>query len=266
MQNKAGSTPLHLAMTNLKTALFLSALSLSGAVLAQTKVPEPDYSFAFNAGAVSDYRYRGISQSRFKPALQGGLDFSHKSGFYLGAWGSTIRWLKDVPGGEGPLELDFYGGYKGSITESLGFDVGALRYQYPHENFAVSPNTSEIYAALSYGPATLKYSRSVSNLFGFADSKGSGYLDLAASFDLGSGWSVAPHIGRQSVRGAGNSVFSYTDYSVALNKDLGNGLVLSVTALGANVKDIAPGVPAYVAPNGKNLGKSALVLGLKYNF
>ena len=83
----------------IKTALMLSTLALSGAVLAQGKAPEPDYTLSFNAGVVSDYRYRGISQTRLKPAVQVGADFAHKSGFYLGTWASSIKWIKDAEGG-----------------------------------------------------------------------------------------------------------------------------------------------------------------------
>ena len=90
--------------------LVIAALAVSGAAFAQTKAPEPDYTLSYNVGAVTDYRYRGISQSRLKPALQGGVDFAHKSGFYLGTWLSTIRWLKDVPGGMAPMYWDIYGG------------------------------------------------------------------------------------------------------------------------------------------------------------
>ena len=75
----------------LKSAVLLSTLALSAGAFAQTKAPEPDYTLSFNAGVVTDYRYRGISQTRLKPAVQGGLDFAHKSGFYLGAWASTIK-------------------------------------------------------------------------------------------------------------------------------------------------------------------------------
>ena len=245
--------------------LVIAALAVSGAAFAQTKAPEPDYTLSYNIGAVTDYRYRGISQSRLKPALQGGVDFSHKSGFYLGTWLSTIRWLKDVPGGKGPVEWDIYGGYKNSINDSLSYDVGVLRYQYPRENFAVSPNTTEIYGALTFGPATLKYSHSTTTLFGFADSKGSGYLDLSATFDLGNGFSIVPHVGHQKVDGNGNGIFSYTDYSVSLNKDFGNGLVATLTAVDTNAKKVG-GVPVYVSPSGKNLGKAGLVAGIKYNF
>ena len=122
---KADSTPFHLlAIMKLKTALLASVLSLSGAAFAQTKAPEPDYSFAFNVGAVSDYRYRGISQTSKKPAIQGGVDFAHKSGLYLGAWGSNVKWVEDFNGAtKGNLEIDLYGGFKGTIAGDLGFDV-----------------------------------------------------------------------------------------------------------------------------------------------
>lgn len=237
-------------------AAMATALVCSGA-FAQAKAPEPDYTLGFNVGAVTEYRYRGISQSRLKPALQGGVDFSHKSGFYLGAWGSTIKWIKDA-GGDADVELDLYGGYKGTAGD-LGYDVGLLRYQYPSHSLAVSPNTTEIYGALSYGVVTAKYSHSVTNLFGFTDSKNSGYLDLTANFDLGNGWSVAPHVGHQRVKN--NSAFSYTDYAVTVGKDFGNGLSASAAVIGTDADKAL-----YVTPAGKFTGKTALVLGVKYSF
>ena len=238
------------------TTMVLVLLGLGGGAWAQTKA-EPDYTLSYNVGAVTDYRYRGISQTRLKPALQGGVDFAHKSGFYLGAWGSTIKWIKDA-GGDAPVELDLYGGYKGSAG-AVGYDVGVLRYQYPGHDLAISPNTTELYAAGTFGPATLKYSHSVTNLFGFADSKNSGYLDLSATFDLGNGYSVVPHVGRQKVKN--NSAFSYTDYSVTLGKDLGNGFSVSVAAVGTDAER-----SLYVTPAGKFTGKNGLALGAKYAF
>lgn len=244
-------------------SLVVAALALSGAAFAQTAAPAPDYTLAFNVAGVTDYRFRGISQSRLKPALQGGADFAHKSGFYLGFWGSTIRILKDIPGGDGPVELDFYGGYKFSITDALAADVGLLRYQYPSENFATTPNTTEIYGAVTFGPATVKYSHGITDeTFGIANSKGSNYLEAAATFDLGSGWAVTPHVGHQKFKGTGNDIASYTDYSLALAKDFGNGFVASATLVGTDANKTFYASPA----NGKFLGKDGLVLGIKYNF
>lgn len=215
---------------------------------------------AFNAGVVSDYRYRGISQSRLKPALQAGVDYS-AGGLYLGAWASTIQWIKDAKG-DASIELDLYGGYKGELAKGVNYDLGLLAYQYPSNQLNPSANTTELYGALTMGPATLKYSHSVSNLFGFTDSKNSGYLDLSASFELADGWSLAPHLGYQKVSHQGD--YSYADYSLTLSKDF-SGVVLSAALVGASVDKIA-GVPAYASPAGKNLGRTALVLGAKLNF
>jgi uncharacterized protein (TIGR02001 family) len=216
---------------------------------------------AFNAGVFSDYRYRGISQTRLKPAVQAGVDYA-AGGLYVGAWASSIKWIKDL-GGDANAEIDVYGGYKGDIVKgSLSFDVGVLTYQYPSNKLNPKAETTELYGALSFGPATVKYSHSVSNLFGFANSKGSGYLDLSASFDVG-GVMLAPHLGYQTV--SKNGDFSYLDYSLTVSKDFG-GLVVSLAAVGSDTKKIA-GKPAYASPvNGKDLGKAGAVLGLKYTF
>jgi uncharacterized protein (TIGR02001 family) len=254
----------------------------SSAAFAQAKAPEPDYTLSYNIGATTDYRYRGISQSRLKPALQGGADFAHKNGFYAGVWGSTIQWIKDagaptlanVNTGSASVEVDLYGGYKGKAA-GLDYDVGALQYFYPGNKYsnipgAANANTLELYGAVTFGPVTAKYSHSLSNLFGFKNatnnSKGSGYLDLSASFDLGNGWSVVPHVGHQTVRRFGD--YSYTDYSATVNKDI-DGLVLSAAVVGTDAKKNVAGnlnSLAYASPAGKNLGRTGLVLSIKKNF
>jgi len=250
--------------------MVVAALALSGAAFAQTKAPEPDYTLSYNIGVVTDYRYRGLSQSRREPALQGGADFVHKNGFYLGTWASTIDWIKDstvAPNySKGPVEIDVYGGYKGSINETLSYDVGGLQYWYAGNNLGdtagfANANTFELYGALTAGLFTAKYSHSLTNLFGTPNSKGSGYLDLSATFDLGSGWSVVPHLGNQHI----NHFGSYMDYSLTVAKDI-DGLVLSAAAVGTNWKSHF-GAPYTLAGSGnKNLGKAGLVLGLKKNF
>jgi uncharacterized protein (TIGR02001 family) len=275
---------LFMKLSHLSIGALISISAI--AAVAQTKPAEPDYTLAFNAAVTTDYRYRGISQSRLKPAVSAGADFAHKSGLYAGVWGSTIKWIKDdgIKAGVGSagsdLELDIYGGYKGNVTKDIGFDVGLLQYVYPSNSYkkitGASANTTELYGALTMGPVTAKYSHSVSNLFGFAgtgvNSKGSGYLDVTANFDLGNGWSVSPHIGHQKVKNF--SLASYTDYSVAVNKDLGNGFVITGAVVGADSGKDAAGVPIYSAPDSagfasaasKNNARTGLVFGVKYNF
>jgi uncharacterized protein (TIGR02001 family) len=237
-----------------------------------TAAPAISYAdVAFNVGAFSDYRYRGISQSGVKPALQGGADYSNGP-FYLGAWASTIKWIEDAGTifgtdlGNTKFELDLYGGYKGQITKELAYDVGLLAYVYPGNKLGnIAPvlrnaNTTEIYGALTYGPATLKYSHALTNTFGNPDSKGSFYLDLSAGFDVGGGLMVTPHLGYQKIKGAYDSVATYTDYSLTVSKDF-SGFVVSGAIVGTDADKTW-----YVAPNGKFLGKTSLVVGVKYNF
>lgn len=252
-----------------KSILALACLSAIGAAPV-AQAAEPESTLAYNVGVVSEYRYRGLAQSRFQPVLQGGVDYAHKSGAYVGAWASQIKWIKDTAASscsgtcKGDIELDLYGGYKFSVG-NLGLDVGFLRYEYINNNYSPNANTDEVYAAGTYGIFTLKHSVALSNLFGAANSKGSYYTDLSANLDLGSGFTLTPHVGYQYVKN--QMGFSYTDYALTLTKDLGDGLSVSAAAIAVdgdknNLK---------IGSNGgsqadKFTGKSTVVLGLKYTF
>ena len=238
---------------NKKTLLALvAALAIAAPAISYADV-------AFNIAAFSDYRYRGISQTRVKPAIQGGADYTNGP-FYLGIWASNIKWIKDF-GGDANVEIDLYGGYKGSISKELGYDVGVLTYQYPSNKLAPSANTTEIYGALTYGPATLKYSHAVTNTFANPDSKNSYYLDLSAGFDVGNGLTFTPHIGYQKIKGPFSDPGSYTDFSLTVSKDF-SGLVVSGAIVGTDADKSFYSSPV----NGKELGKTSLVVGVKYNF
>lgn len=238
----------------LKKSLVALAAGLLVSALPAVAQAEEASPLTFNVSVASDYRYRGISQTRLKPALQGGMDFAGPNGLYLGTWLSTIKWVKDG-GGDSNIEWDIYGGWKGEVASGLTLDVGALGYIYPSHKLAVSPNTGEIYGALSYGPATLKYSHSLTNLFGFDDSKGSGYIDLSAAFEVAEGVTLTPHVGYQKVKNYKDA--SYTDYSLTVSKAFG-AWVPSLAVVGTDTD-------AYVGA-GKDLGKTGVVVAVKYNF
>jgi uncharacterized protein (TIGR02001 family) len=255
---------------NFKSKLLLALLATSSAAFAQTAPAEPESTLGYNVGVVSEYRYRGQGQSKGDPALQGGVDYAHSSGMYVGAWASTIKWIKDASTGavgssadaKGPVELDLYGGYKFEAA-GLAYDVGYLRYQYAgntYDKVGVNANTDEVYGAATYGVTTLKYSYALSDLFGNKDSKGSTYWDLSATFDLGQGYSIVPHAGHQTVK---NNANSYTDIALTLNKDFGEGLVGSVSAISTNGQ-AAVFTPA--STSGYNAAKSIVVVGVKYSF
>lgn len=224
-----------------------------------TPAQAADHEVSFNAAVVSDYRYRGISQTRLKPALQGGADYTHNpSGFYAGTWLSTIKWIKDA-GGDSSIEWDVYAGQRGELGADVSYDVGVLRYQYPSNDLNPSANTTEIYGRLGFGPAYVKYSHSVTNLFGWSDSKRSGYLDIGADLDVGNNFMVNLHAGHQRVKNF--SAGSYTDWKVGVTKDF--GVVIGALALiGTNADKVA-----YASPvNGKFMGKNRLVASVSKTF
>jgi nitrogen regulatory protein P-II 2 len=96
--------------------------------------PASPHTLAGNLGIYSSYRFRGIDQTFGKPALQGGFDYSHSSGIYLGNWNSNVSEGAGFP--DANLEMDFYGGYKFSVGD-FGIDVGAIYYYYPGSDAGV---------------------------------------------------------------------------------------------------------------------------------
>ncbi|MDP9109003.1 MAG: TorF family putative porin [Pseudomonadota bacterium] len=243
-------------MNQLILAAAVAATFASSAALAEEAKPENE--IAFNAALTSDYRYRGISQTRLQPALQGGADYTNNpTGLYLGTWLSTIKWTKDAGGG-GDIEWDIYGGKRGEIAKDISYDVGVLTYLYPSNGLQPDANTTEVYGQIGYGPMYLKYSHSVTNLFGFQDSKNSGYIDLGANVDLANGLVANLHVGHQSVKN--NTSSSYSDWKIGLTKDFGIA-TLAGAVIGTNTSSYTG-----PAPDTKNLGKTALVVTVSKTF
>lgn len=238
--------------------LIAAAMLALFAAEARADEAKPDNELSFNAALTSDYRYRGISQTRLRPALQGGADYVHNpSGLYAGAWASTIKWIKDAGGSTG-VELDLYAGKRGEAA-GMSYDVGVLRYQYASNDLKPSANTTEVYGQLGYGPVYAKYSHSVTNLFGYADSKGSGYLDIGANVDIVPGYVLNLHAGRQRVRH--NAAASYNDYKIGVTHDFGV-VSASLAAVGTDANESTYASPA----NGKFLGRFGVVLTVSKTF
>ena len=248
------------------TAIAAASALMMGNSLAQTAPaaevkPDPGPVTA-NVTLASDYRYRGITQGNFRPALQGGFDYAHESGFYIGNWNSSISWLSDGygsnPAVSAPIEMDFYGGYKTEVA-GVALDGGLLQYYYSTKNMpgsttvatckapgtrnacGVNPNTTEAYFAATYQFAMLKYSYALTDLFGIYDSKGASYIDLALNYDTGfEGITLNGHVGRQMISTKTDGVdYSYTDWKIGLTKDLGKGLNVAVAYIGTNAKKAA---------------------------
>lgn len=126
-------------------AIVAGLTSLAAPASAQTEVD-----VAFNVGVVSDYVFRGASQTDEEPALQGGVDITAGS-FYAGVWGSNVDFFDDTD-----AEIDFYGGFRG---EAGGFalDAGVIFYAYVNEpNFADYNYTEfKLAASRAIGPASI---------------------------------------------------------------------------------------------------------------
>ncbi len=228
-----------------------------------SQAAQPDYTLVPNIGVASQYRYRGLMQSAGYPAVSGGLDFTHKSGFYLGNWDSTIRWLGNSNGQiSAPVETDFYGGYKNSIDSDWSYDLGVLRYQYfgNYPTGTVSPNTTELYGALTYKSLTFKYSHATSNLFGAANSQHSQYFDLSDNYDTGVwGLTLNSHVGYQYVRNVAGG--SYLDWKLGVTKDMGQGWSAALAYVQTNARHAV-----YTSPQGQYLGGASAIASITKTF
>ncbi len=164
-------------MRYLPKALVIAGITAAAfsAPVAQAEEARPSVKLS----VYSEYEYRGISQTSEKPAGQLNVDWAHSSGFYLGTFVSNIKWLKDTAEAGGfstsaNIEWDIFGGYKFEVVKDVTLDVGYLRYEYPSSGaFNPKPNTDEVYAGVSYGPVSVKYSYSLNDTFGVPESKGS---------------------------------------------------------------------------------------------
>lgn len=250
-----------------KTKLLVAVLGTLIALpaLADGAAPSP---VTANISLTSNYLYRGISQTGANPAIQGGFDYAHSSGFYAGVWGSSISWLGDAGvASNAGLELDTYAGFKGG--SSVTYDVGFLRYNYPgtYVAGATKADTNEIYGAIGYSIVTAKLSYSLGDLFGVSKAKGSTYIDLSASYPIAdTGFTVGAHYGKQTYKGATADALklagadpTYADYNVKVSKDL-SGYTVALMYSKTNVVHATTG--GFYNVLGKDLGKGTVVLSL----
>lgn len=270
----------------------LGTLATSQVVMAEEAAAEKSpHSVSYNVGLFSQYIFRGLSQTDSMPALQGGVDYAHDSGFYLGSWASNVSWPRDSYGGNGSfyesggsLEIDVYGGYKTELGKSgVTLDVGALQYYYPGRKTSsawAKINTTEVYGALSYGWLQAKYSQVVSNdAWGWGKYKvdgeksgsnadGTYYAELNATIPVGdlikssylSGVTAIAHVGRQDFSGKANDYASYTDYKLGLQKAFENGVNVGGYWTTTNAADSA------WTYDGQNVGRSTGTLYVQKTF
>ncbi len=229
------------------------------------------HSFTGKVALYSEYEYRGISQTSEKPALQLNLDYAHASGFYAGTFISNIKWLKDAAeaGGfstDAKIEWDIYAGYKFEVVKDWTLDVGYLRYEYPSSGaFNPKPNTDEVYAGVTYGPVSVKYSYSLNDTFGVPESEGSDFLEANLAYPIVDKLTLTGHVGHQRYKGTQahgfhNGDLSYTVWKLGGVYDFGNGLNAGAYVKGTDAEG------ALYTIKGKDWSKDRLVAFVSYSF
>ncbi|MES2497291.1 MAG: TorF family putative porin [Pseudomonadota bacterium] len=137
-----------------------SMIGLSALALATTAAPAfaqddvKEFTLTGNAALVSDYRFRGISQSGKHIAIQGGATLAHSSGFYGSFWGSSID---DYIAAGADAELDLIAGYSTTMG-GVTLDGGVLYYAYTSATKGANTDFFELYGSVkgTVGPATVK--------------------------------------------------------------------------------------------------------------
>lgn len=275
--------------SKLLNSLILAALAVPCAAMAADAettehkegvhaVPASEHTVTANVGLVSDYVYRGITQTVGKPAIQGGVDYAHSSGLYAGLWGSNVSWITGSGAtGDASLELDTYFGFKNTFAEDFNYDVGYIRYNYlgsytPPATYAKA-DTEEIYGAIGYKWITAKYSYSLGKFLTVPGASGTNYLELNASYPIAdSGVTLGAHYGKQTYKGtfadalaAGGTTATYSDYKLNVTKDF-SGYVLGLAYTNTNAT--TPGYYTYTSTSGvtRNWAKGTAVLSLTHSF
>lgn len=249
----------------LKSLSLLLMATLGAPLVAQAAETSP-HSFTGNVSLTSDYIFRGISQTGGDAALQGGADYAHSSGFYLGVWGSNVGWIEDYQGyNSGNIEIDLYGGYRNSIGDTgISYDVGVIGYFYPGDRPAglTKADTAEMYVGLGWKWFTVKYSYAVSDeVFGFGkptgafDADGSSYLDVSASLPIGeTGLTLGAHWGTFNFENYGAQ--DYDDWKISATYDMGKLTdKLSGVTLGVAYSDTNADSTTWTDANGQDLGE-----------
>lgn len=261
-----------------KSKLLVAVL---GALIAMPALAEEESGsgsgFSGEIGVVSNYLYRGISQTGARPALQGSVAYEHSSGFYAELEASTSSFFKDIykdtAGADGSsnqnYEIDLSLGLKNEFAGDFHYDVGFINYSFPGTYVATKADTQEVYGALGYKWVTAKYSYSLGKTFGVPGAAGTNYFEINADFPVAEGWSIGAHVGKQKYKGTATDALvaagrtpSYTDYKVGVTKEL-KGFELGL----AYSKTNAPtGVGTFYNVLGKDLGKGAFVASVSYAF
>lgn len=260
--------------------------------------PEPvsPHTFSTTASFVSDYVWRGLSNLNWGyPAVQTSFDYAHANGIYAGIWGSNIS-QNIYPNAQ--LELDYYAGYNGKITDNWGYTAGVYYVTYPGGNynkfqsaFGVSAGLPDkkfdwwdVNAGVSYKWISVKLWYSVTNFIGYSDkttpigsfagdpeagvksgdTTGSTYIEANANFEVGWDTTLGLHAGHMTVRNGTN--LDWDDIKAGVTKQLGKGWNVGLAYTAAyNAKEYSK-YPSSAGQGTKDLDKSQVTFSVGRTF
>lgn len=195
-----------------------------------------------NIGVTSNYMWRGVSQTNDAPAIQGGIDYWHPSGFYLGTWTSNVDFADPAgsPAARSEYEVDFYGGYAGEAGP-VGYDIGLFYYAYPLSD---DIDFVELGASASYGILTagINYTLDGDAAEPSAFTEGDLYYHAGAAFELPQGFALGLTVGYYAFDNltAGEDD-AYVHYNATLSRGIGD---LGEVAFALDANDVDGEFPA----------------------
>ena len=220
---------------------LLSLAVASVIVIPATASAEGFGSVSANIGLVTDYYFRGISQTDNDGAIQGGFDWSHDSGAYVGVWGSNVSF------GDTNLEFDTYAGFANEIGD-FGYDVGVIKYNYNDTSAHDDPVEWYMNGSYSVFSAGFAYSPS---WFGSHDS--SKYIHMGLDFDdLPMGLALSASVGKSfgdAYEVSGGKDYDYVDYKIGVSKEF-YGLGWDLSYVGNDLSDKECNAYGYAASKG----------------
>jgi uncharacterized protein (TIGR02001 family) len=221
-------------MRNLRTLAALGLATMAGVASAEGGVTSTVY-------GVSDYDFRGTSQTARDPALQASIDYAGDNGLVVGAWASNVDFGSGPGVDNAEIEVDVYGIFSGNFTEQLGWTTGVTYYAYPGES---DLNYTEIFGGVSYEFVSAKawYSNEFLGDFGErlagGDDTDAFYIEGNATIPLPQDFSILLHAGLSTGdywdNAIGDDVF---DYSIGVGYNTGK-FNLALKFIGNDTGDV----------------------------
>jgi hypothetical protein len=277
--------------------VFAADAPVAAAEGSPAPAPEPvsPHTFSTTANFLSDYVWRGLSNLTWgQPAVQTSFDYAHASGIYAGIWGSNIS-ANVYPNVQ--LELDYYTGYNGKITDNWGYTAGVYYVTYPGASYdkfnpvfgTTLPDKKfdwwDVNAGISYKWISVKLWYSLTNFLGYSDKTtpigsfagdpaagvrsgdtvGSTYIEANANFDLGWDSALGLHAGKMIVKNG--TKLDWEDYKAGVTKQLGKGWNVALAYTAATNANEYSGYPSAAGQGTtKNLNENKAVFSVGRSF